>query len=397
MRFGVNYIPSKKWLHSWIDFDESSIYEDLQAIKALGFDHIRAHLIWSYFQPNENVMSDYCLNNLRRFDKICRDVGIDYVLSLFTGWMSGFYFFPAWIKRDGNFGVFSGKAEREAEKYYISQIASVVAESPVFLGFDLGNELTAVTIMDNNADISDCDRWQTEMLELCEELAPGKLHNNGVDNQPWFDLPPNSKQHFSRNVLSNTGAVIPLHCWTEFTGARERSGLLGDASIYLTDYMAQLARAYSEDEHKPVWIQEFGCSSLWLGEKDTIEEFAVKTLDVIADIPDCWGFTWWCSHDISEKFKGYGALEYDLGILDINNRPKPYAKAVSDWIKKYKENPVVTSERKVAMLYEPGVNEWINIDKYLSLISKGVKPLIILPQHTGDDELLRKKGITEIV
>lgn len=43
MRFGVNYIPSKNWLYSWIDFDEAAIKEDLKAIKALGFDHIRAH------------------------------------------------------------------------------------------------------------------------------------------------------------------------------------------------------------------------------------------------------------------------------------------------------------------------------------------------------------------
>ena len=25
MRFGANYIPSKNWLYSWLDFDEESI------------------------------------------------------------------------------------------------------------------------------------------------------------------------------------------------------------------------------------------------------------------------------------------------------------------------------------------------------------------------------------
>lgn len=60
MRFGVNYIPSKKWLYSWIDFDKSAILEDLKTIKSLGFDHIRARVLWSYFQPNENKVSEYC-------------------------------------------------------------------------------------------------------------------------------------------------------------------------------------------------------------------------------------------------------------------------------------------------------------------------------------------------
>lgn len=45
MRFGVNYIPSKKWLYSWADFDENSIREDIKAIKNLGFDHVRTHIL----------------------------------------------------------------------------------------------------------------------------------------------------------------------------------------------------------------------------------------------------------------------------------------------------------------------------------------------------------------
>lgn len=52
MRFGVNYVPSVNWFYSWADFDEAAVRRDLEAIRALGFDHIRAHLLWSYFQPN---------------------------------------------------------------------------------------------------------------------------------------------------------------------------------------------------------------------------------------------------------------------------------------------------------------------------------------------------------
>ena len=50
IRFGANYIPSKNWLHSWINWDEKSVEEDLLACKEIGIDHIRAHVIWPYFQ-----------------------------------------------------------------------------------------------------------------------------------------------------------------------------------------------------------------------------------------------------------------------------------------------------------------------------------------------------------
>ena len=392
MRYGVNYIPRKNWLHSWVDFDENTLKEDLTAIRTLGFDHIRAHLIWSYFQPNAGVMSAYCMQNLERFVSVCEEVGIDFFLSLFTGFMSGFYYFPAWIGRDCSFAMFSGVEEKKAEKFYIQNIAHVVAHSKAFLGFDLGNELSCVTGMDRNADRKTLDLWQREMFAICNACAPGKLHNNGVDHQPWF-----FERSFSRQGLSNAGNITPLHCWTEFTDVRNRGGLLGEASIYITDYMASLARSYADDPKRQVWIQEFGCSKLWLGEGDTIEEFSEKTLDVIADIPDCYGFTWWCSHDLQNKMIGYNLLEYDLGILDSDNKPKPYAKVISAWIQRQKSSPTVPAVRKKALVYRNDLDAWDNMERYLKIVQSGMKPTVIQPENVQNAAYLQARGIEKIV
>jgi hypothetical protein len=51
-RFGVNYTPSRRWWFCWNDWDADSIQRDLDAIAALGADHLRLLLIWPYFQPN---------------------------------------------------------------------------------------------------------------------------------------------------------------------------------------------------------------------------------------------------------------------------------------------------------------------------------------------------------
>lgn len=392
MRCGVNYIPRKNWLYSWVDFDEKEIREDLVAIKSLGFDHIRSHLIWSYFQPNEGVMSAHCMQNLKKFAAICGEIKLDFFLSLFTGFMSGFYFFPSWVKRDENFAVFTGENERKAEKLYIQNIATVVADSKSFLGFDLGNELSCVTWMDRKGDINAFDAWQREMFETCDMYAPGKIHNNGVDHQPWF-----YERSFSRSALSNGGSITPLHCWTEFTGAKKRGGLLGDASINITDFMAALALSYADDPLRQIWIQEFGCSKLWLEKGDTIEEFVEKTLDVIADIPNCYGFTWWCSHDLQNEMRGFNLLEYDLGILDSENNPKPYAKIISDRITKYKNITTLPSVRKKALLYRTEFETWDNFERYLKLVRRGVKPAIIQPEHAKDSAYLKTRGIEEII
>ena len=64
MRFGANYIPSKNWLHSWIDWDEKSVEEDLLASEELGIDHIRAHVIWPYFQVDQYVVNKQAFKHL---------------------------------------------------------------------------------------------------------------------------------------------------------------------------------------------------------------------------------------------------------------------------------------------------------------------------------------------
>ena len=393
MRCGVNYIPRKNWLHFWLDFDENSVREDIKALRQIGFDHIRAHLIWSYFQPNEGYMSQHCLNNLRRFVKICEEEGMDFFLTLFTGFMSGFYYFPAFIKRNASFAMFTGKTEIEAECFYIESIANVVSNSQAFLGFDLGNELSCVTPMQQNVTKKEIDEWQRIMYATCERLAPGKLHNNGVDHQPWF----NAASPFTRMSLANSGGLTALHCWTEFTRAREHGGLLGKASILIADFMSQLALAYSNQPDRMVWIQEFGCSSLWADSPEQMKEFLIKTLDAISEIQNCWGFTLWCSHDLPAAFKGYANLEYDLGILDAANKPKSYTAAISSWITQHKNDKKTPAVRNKACIFQPDKLIWENIEQFLAHMNGENRVALILPEKISDAEYLASRGITDIV
>ncbi len=94
-------------------------------------------------------MSEHCLINLEKFAKICDEVQIDFFLTLFTGWMSGFVFLPSWLNVGGfdiwRLGMFTDERAIEAEKLYIREIGKVVFKSKTFIGFDLGNELNCLT------------------------------------------------------------------------------------------------------------------------------------------------------------------------------------------------------------------------------------------------------------
>ena len=63
-RFGVNYTPSHNWWFCWNDWNPDPIKRDLDAIAALGADHLRILLIWPFFQPNPKWVSPAHLERL---------------------------------------------------------------------------------------------------------------------------------------------------------------------------------------------------------------------------------------------------------------------------------------------------------------------------------------------
>ena len=402
MRFGVNYIPSKNWLYSWIDFDKNAILEDLKAIKKLGFDHIRAHILWSYFQPNEKTVSKYCLHNLKQFTEACEEVGLDFFLSLFTGWMSGFVFFPSWLNIGGfdfwKLNLFSDERAIEAEKLLIEEVAKVVAKSENFLGFDLGNELNVIhrPELDKNLSIEVADRWSKIMLDKCYEVAPGGLHCNGTDHGPWFQ-----NTFFSRENLANSGFATQFHTWGSFTGTSERFGWNDNRMYSLPRYMTEISKAYAENPDERLFqVQEFGASKEWIDDDTVMETFIRNTLDFCAEEPNMWGVTWWCSHDISREFAGFQELEYSLGLLDIDNNPKASGLVFQNYIEEFQTKEITPYKPTKALVVKEtkwGETDRTNADRYASQVEKGIYPAFILPEKVNDTAYLNMRGIEEII
>ena len=402
IRFGVNYIPSKNWLHSWMDWDEKSVEEDLLACKVIGIDHIRAHVIWPYFQVDQYVINKQAFRNLESFRKICEKVGMDFCLTVFTGWMSGLYLLPSWLQNIGKCGfgegIFNNEEIIKGEKYFIKELTAVVGDSPNFLGYDLGNELSCLARNDKFLTIKDADKWNTDMLNYCEELVPNKLHNNGDDHQPWL-----TNQYFSKEVLANTGAITPLHCYALFTGALGRFGRDSIESIHLAPFMQEIAQAYSKDpNNRKYWVQEFGTVSVKLDEE--IFDFMRKSIDAMYTQNNLWGITWWCSHNISKEHTSFNAKEYELGLFDNNNKITESGKMFYDMVKKYNENPVMPKARTSAIIWDnfeylnnPLDVAWQNGKRYADCIRQGIYPAIILPEKANDVEYLKSRNITDVL
>ena len=391
-RFGVNYVPSQGWWYSWVDWDDSAILKDLEAISALGCDHIRVHCLWPLFQPNPTFVSEAMLGRLEALLDHAHATGLDVIVTVLNGWLSGMDFRPSWLEDKAN--IFVDPEVIRAERDLITAIADRVGAHRRFLGFDVANEPNVLSTATKNVTTpGEGDRWVTEILAHCDRVAPGKLHCAGMDHTPWL------KDHtpFSRATLASTGAVTPIHAWVPFAGALERYGENGTGSIHLAEYMLELAKAFHEDPSRQVWLQECGVSTHWL-QQSTPEDFVTQVLTATATVENLWGITWWCSHDIERRLGGFAELEYDLGLLTVRNEVKPMGEQFRKMVRAIRSRDASNLARHTALILPDALTPDLNFaDAFFRLVDQGILPAIVLEGRASDATHLKARGISTLV
>jgi len=402
VRFGVNYVPRTNWFYGWQDWELPSVQEDLRAIADLGFDHIRAHLLWPFFQPGENYVSEVMVDRLLQMLDAADAAGLDVEVTVLNGWMSGLSFLPAWVQPlEPKRNLFTSPVMLEAEELLFQTLGTKIGAHRRFLGFDLGNELPVLQTNSQAVTSAEADSWASRMLGFCERIAPGKLHVNGVDHKPWF-----RDFGFTRGDLANTGALTILHCYGLFTGAVKKFGALGKGSLGLAEYMTEFAYAYQHDLTRKVWIEEIGVAGV--APQYATEDQLPAYMDALVrkgwKTGKLWGITWWGSHDINPAIRGFAPLEYTLGLLDQKNRPKPLGRKFASLAEELRRTPVPTPLRPTALVVPDvglGVSapgpDWSYGEAFFKLAGQGKSPGIVLESRAGDEAYLRSRGFRELI
>jgi endo-1,4-beta-mannosidase len=306
-RFGVNYTPSTNWWFCWNEWDADSITRDLDAIAALGADHLRILLLWPYFQPNPKWVSPLHLERLDQLLTLMGGHNLDAVVTVFTGQLSGWFFLPPFNQAGADFYADAGMWG--AQEIFLRQLAGVMKGKANFIGFDFGNEINTCW----SAEPSVGDAWMKKMFSLMESVSPEHVHVNGVDERPWFE-----STTFSPRALA-ARPMPTMHCYPYWSGSLKFGGAMDPPSLQLMAANATLIRAYAGDPRKPVWAEEFNTCIEALNEKQQAEWLEKAVLAAI-DSGVSW-FTYWDSHDVDRNFE-FNSLEYSLGLLTNHGRVK---------------------------------------------------------------------------
>ncbi|MFD9937941.1 glycosyl hydrolase [Streptomyces massasporeus] len=399
VRFGVNYTPSEGWFHHWLDFDLDSVRADLDSIAALGLDHIRVFPLWPYFQPNRTLIRPRAVEQLVALADAAAERGLDVNVDGLQGHLSSFDFLPAWTRTWHRRNLFTDPDALDGQENLLRTLAAALADRPNFIGMTLGNEVNQFSSGPHpdpdRATPAEIDTWLTRMLAACEEGAPGRLHLHAEYDATWYQ----DDQPFTPGQAARHGAVTAVHSWV-FNGTAQRYGRTSVPSEHHAAYLVELSKAWADDPHRPVWLQEVGAPAP-LVPPEHAAAFTEATVANALDCPGLWGITWWCSHDVSRSLADFPELEYGLGLLTNDRGPKDTARVLERAAREPSYAPpsrttalVVPADPALRSRCAPGGPVF---DAYFRLVADGARPTTVLDTRAADREHLSARGITETV
>lgn len=304
---GVVYHPSAAGTAMWRQADQDEIRRDFAAIAGYGFNTVRLFLYWRDAQPTEDEISAEVLGRLRAcVDEAARH-GLACLVSLLTIFMNGELLDLPW-RRGRDLWRHTGMVA--AEERYVSAVASALAGSPNLLGFDLGDEVTAVA--PTAADTLTADEvaaWYARLGDAIRRHAPGALVCQANNASAVFG--PGAFTVASAGRL-DINAVHGFPSWAP--GSIESS--LSVKATNLVPFLASVAGAY-----KPAIVDELACYGA--GEATAAAYLGATAVSCVAN--GAIGFICWCWQDLVYSGEPFGErpLERYMGLLRADGSGKP--------------------------------------------------------------------------
>lgn len=334
MKVGVNYTPSQGWFHSWLDLDLDAIRRDFEVIAQLGLDHVRLFPLWPLLQPNRGLVRPRALDDVTSVVRAAGEFDLDVTVDALNGHLSSYDFLPAWVITWHESNLFTDPLVKSGQRDLIGQLAQRLREEPNVTGITVGNEFPQYAALApghvhptrSACTIDEAQTWLQTMQDAMTEQWPEGRFWFGFDDDLWFvDDHPFIPRHA---VIQ--GSATTVHSWV-FSQVGPRFGNGHSALTWFPRYLLELARAWSPDPQRPLWLQEVGAPRTHVCDAEAAE-FMTTTMASLASTPGLEAVTWWCSHDVSRDLLDFPELEYSLGLFTTDGTPKPEAHALAQVI-----------------------------------------------------------------
>jgi endo-1,4-beta-mannosidase len=339
-RLGVNYWPSETAMEWLAQYNAAVVRRDFGRIAGAGMDTARIFLRWEDLQPSPTVIDRAALARLVDTADAASDVGLDLIVTLFTGHMSGVNWIPTWATGgsdgDDRFRVVAaGAVQRrsrvlrnwyadaeiaDAQVRQAEEVAEALRGHPAVWAWDLGNESSNCTIP---PDPRAADEWLGRICTVLRERDSGVLLTIGTHME---DL--EEERLIGPERAARWCDFVCMHGYPAYadwsSGARDK---------HLVPFLAELTRWLAAET--PVLFAEFGQSTALHGTRpqrlqvseDDAATYTGATLDALREGGSI-GALAWCYADYATGLHDRPPLdlarhERSFGLWRADGLPKP--------------------------------------------------------------------------
>jgi len=339
-RLGVNYWPSASAM-AWLDrYDGVAVRRDFLRIARQGLDTVRIFLRWEDLQPAPATIDSAALAEVIDAADAAAEAGVELIVTLLTGHMSGVNWIPAWATGgadgDRRFRVVSGGTVQprrlilrnwysdpeivRAQVRLAAAVSGVLAGHPALWAWDLGNENSNCTIP---PDPAAAERWLEGMTSALRAADPGRLITVGTHME---DL--ENDRMIGPALAARWCDVISMHGYPIY--ADWSSGPTDESLVpFLAEITAWLAGG------APVLFEEFGHATgpagqapggLLVDEADAAA-YVARTLDGLRECGSIGALLWCYTDYYAELFDrpplDAATHERTFGLWRDDQTPKP--------------------------------------------------------------------------
>ncbi len=345
-RLGVNYWPSETamgWLRA---YDGAVVRRDLSCMAAAGLDTVRIFVRWEDAQPAPDVLDHATLAALVDTADAAAGAGVELVVTLFTGHMSGVNWVPAWAtggsQGDPRFRVVSGGAVQpgapalrnwysdpeivDAQARLAAGVSGALAGHPAVWAWDLGNENSNCTVPPSR---DRAERWLERMTSIIRSTDPGRPVTVGTHME---DL--EEDRVIGPAEAARWCDFVCMHGYPAYTG-----WAAGPSDPLLVPFLAEVTAWLAGGA--PVLFEELGQSTAPAGQlpvgmqvsEAEAADYTARTLGALRST-GAIGALLWCFADYSAE--RYGEPPFDMavhertfGLWRSDRTPKPAVAALA--------------------------------------------------------------------
>ena len=329
----------------WKNWDEEQVERDMKDLSEYGVKYLRVFPNWKDFQPvmpvygGEGRIKEYMLEGFRepenpwylyevmldRFGKfftVAEKFGMKLIFGLITGWMSGRLFIPSALNGKN---LCTDPVALKFELLMVRGIVSRFCDRDVIYAWNLGNECNCMSKVNTREEAM---VWTAAVSNAIRAADPDRpvisgMHSLSVDRDAWRIT---DQADWNDILTTHPYAYFVPYCRNDPIDSI-RTLMHGTCETML----------YASVGKKPCLVEELGTLGPNICNDDISGSF--MRLNLISNWANgSAGLLWWCAHEqlnLETPPYNWFMLERELGMLDINRRPKPILKEMkkfSDWL-----------------------------------------------------------------